>query len=251
MAQQINLSRPSFTVDQDDGARWAVHEDPDDVSRYTILTSAGHDLVQGTRSGELWSLMQQYREAELGQLALNGTGIGIRQELGRGQEAIVYSMGPYAVREQIGLKSVYHALGELERMDAINSVIETGLPRWLNLPAHYALQADPERGKTYTLMDRVDGGVTVEDVQNYPDLSPEKIAAVEKEVGHRIQEAQAKLPHLFDMAYEILARQIEEKGKDPSKFLTDWHPRNVLVQSLGTPVAGQRFGLSVIDQYRS
>jgi len=245
---------PNFTVEQADGAKWAVFENAHDNREYTILTSAGQELLQGQDSGELRSLIQRYRAVELGGLALLGDDPNIRQELGRGREAIVYSMGPYAVREKIGIQDVYPALSELQRMDEINSVIELGLPRWLNLPVHYALHSrpDPLEPKTYILMDRIDSGVTVEDIIDYPDIDPTRAARLETYLGASgIEGAKEAIPELYGAAYQALAEAIEAAGKDPAKFLTDWEPRNALVEQLKTPVAGSNYSLSVIDQYRS
>lgn len=245
--------RPSFHVEQPDSAKWAVYEDPEDIRRFTIVTSAGNELLQGQDRELLRSLVHQYRAAEIGSIALLGENPDIRRELGRGQEAIVYSMGPYAVREERSMKGVYVALGELGRMDAINTVIDEGVPRWLNLPAHYALHSDPVQQKTYTLMDRVDGGLTVEDIQAYPELPEPKKVLVERELGDNtgIREAQERVPELYDEAHDILSSSIKASGQDPEKFLTDWKPRNVVVERLKTPVAGSKYSLNVIDQYRS
>lgn len=244
-------TQPSFQVDQEDGARWSIYEDQSDIRRFTILTSSGGELMNGPQKEQLESLVQQYRAAELGGVALDGTSPDIRQELGRGQEAIVYRLGPYAVREEKSIKGVYVALAELSRMDAINDVIDEGLPRWLNLPAHYILHSDPSTQKTYTLMDRIDGGITVEDIVNYPSIPDAKAEAVQKEVGEHLEDAQEKVPPLYDRAHKILSDAIESKGKSPDKFLTDWHERNVIVERQHTPVAGSNYLLNVIDQYRS
>lgn len=248
------MKKPSLSIDQPDGAQWAVFENPKDNREFTILTSAGQELLRGERRDELRGLIHSYQAHELGSSALLGADPEMRRELGRGQEATVYSMGPYAVREQIGIADVYHALSELTRMDEINSVIEHGLPRWLNLPSHYALHSKPDRAepKTYTLMDRIDSGITAEDIILYPDIDPERAARLEGILGPAgIAEAKEHIPSLYEQAYEHLAGAIEASGKDPAKLLTDWEPRNVLVEKLGTPIAGSGYSLSVIDQYRS
>lgn len=247
-----NHLEPSFQVDQEDGARWSVYEDPADVRRYTIVTSAGHEHFHDEDvTNELRSLVSQYRAVEIGDIALLGANPDVRQEIGRGQEATVYSMGPYAVREEKGLKDVYVALGQLERMDAINSVIEAGLPRWLNLPSHYALYSDPERQKTYTIMEKVNGGLTAEDVIEYPEVSPAKAILAEHALGPHIEDAKLKVPELFDQSHQILSEAINAAGKDPARYLTDWHPRNAIVERRESPRAGSNYTLHVIDQYRS
>lgn len=247
------IAEPSFTADQEDGARWSVYENPQQVSEYAIVTSSGQELLCGSELAEVETLVQQYHAVEQGLMdAADAADPAIRQELGRGQEAIVYRMGRFAVREVSGTQDVYHSLGELERMGAINGVIEERLPRWLDLPKQYVLYADPQQQKTYMLMDRIDGGLTVEDIQSYPDLSPVKSALVEREIGHElIEEAQETVSDLYEIAFKILSDEIRNKGKDPDHYLTDWKSRNVVVDRLRTPVAGSRFKLHVIDQYRA
>jgi hypothetical protein len=243
---------PSMTLDQEDGARWFVYDQEQDPRGYTIITSEGHSLLQcQDQEGYLRSLIHRYRAAELGTMALLGEDPDIRQELGRGQQAIVYRMGRFAVREEVGIKDFHVALGELQRMDAINNFMEHGLPRWLNLPAHYALHVDPSRQMTYGLMERIDSGLTVEDVVNFPDIPANRAKVLIKETTGDVADAQACVPELYERAHEALVQAIESDGKNPDQYLTDWKPRNVLVDRLRTPVAGSRYSLSVIDQYRA
>lgn len=246
------MRSPDFTVDQEDGAIWSVYNDSHHTQGFTIITSAGAALLNNpAREAELRGLVHRYHVAEMGSVALLGADPEIRQELGRGQEAVVYRMGPYAVREEVGIKDFYPALGELQRMDAINGVIEEGLPRWINLPAHYARHVDPRRQKTYTLMHRVDGGVTAEDILDYPNVPKHRAVILEKEMGAHVGDAQKKVPELYERTYQELACSIEKLGRDPAHYLTDWKPRNVVVQRLETPVAGVNYSMSVIDQYRA
>ncbi len=241
-----------MSLDQEDGSRWNVYENPDDPREFTILTGSGQDLFKDPkRSAEARGLIHEYRGVELGNIPLLGTTPGMREELGRGQEAIAYRMGPYAVREVIGIKDFHSAYGELDRVDAINTVIEAGLPRWLHLPLHYALHVDPKEQKTYTLMDRIDSGITAEDIIEYPDIPEHRARVVEREIGHRIEDAKDKVPGLFDEAHTVLSEALSAKGKNPSNYLTDWQTRNVLVEPLETPVVNRNYSMYVIDQYRA
>ena len=237
--------------EMEDGARWRVFEDPGDHRRYAVMTSAGQERLKGEEQDSIRALIDQYRVAELGGIALLGENPNIRQELGRGQEATVYSMGNFAVREERGIKDLYASIGQLERMDAISGFIDAGMPRWLNLPSHYALYSDPERQKTYTLMDRINGGLTAEDVINYPEVPESKSALIDKVIKPYIEDAKVRVPELFDEAHSILSASIKNAGKDPAKYLTDWHPRNAIIERRETPVAGSQYTLNVIDQYRS
>jgi hypothetical protein len=245
------MSAPTCSVEQPDGAQWNVYENPDSLHQFTIITSVGGELIQDpVRRHDLLGLLRRYRAAELGGVALFGEDPDVRQWLGSGQEATVYKMGPYAIREENGLKSMYGALGEFQRMNEIGHVIDSGLPRWLHLPLQYAVHTDPTLQKTYTLMERIDSGVTVEDILAFPDLEDKKRNAVKNAIGHHITEAQGIVPVLFDRAHEVLSSALSASGKVPEEFLTDWRARNVLVERLGTPVAGSKYSLHVIDQYR-
>lgn len=239
-----------YTIDQDSGAVWSVFRDPKSLG-FTIITAAGTELL--TKNDNIEELIRKYRSVKLGKFALFQKRIEIREVLGQGQEATVYTMGPdLAVRESPGVMSEASAIGHLQRMDSINSVIEHGLPRWLNLPVHYGLRVDTKTNTTYTLMDRIDHGITVEDIANYPnDLSRERAVLVRQEMGNYISDAKKKIPNLYEMAHEVLVQAFEKADKEPENYLTDWKPRNVLVQGhLRTPIAGSSYTLTVIDQYR-
>jgi hypothetical protein len=240
-----------YTVDPDSGSVWSVFRDPKTLG-FTIITAAGAELLKDPEE-TVTELMRKYRSIELGKFALFRKGVDIREILGQGQEAIVYSMGPdLAVREVPGIMSEAGAISHLQRMDRINSVIEHGLPRWLNLPVHYGLRADIRTNTTYTLMERIDHGITVEDIMKYPNELPrERTKLIRNEMGGFISDAKKKVPALYDRAYEVLAQAIEETGKEVDHYLTDWKPRNVLVQGHQLiPIAGSSYTLTVIDQYR-
>lgn len=248
----FGLTEPSFSVDQESGARWDIYERPNDPRAFTIITSSGREIYDDpTKAAELSTLLEKYQLTEEGGDDTNNPE-GMRFKLGEGQEATVYSMGPYAVREEYGIKDVYVAIGQLQRMNAINGVMEQGLPRWLNLPPHYAMHTDPIRQKTYTIMQRVDGGLTVEDVLDFPDVSDQKLRLISSVMdAAEMRIAAPKIRDKFDEAYTIIADALIAKGLDPEHYLTDWQPRNVLVAKLKTPVAKSDYSLNVIDQYRA
>src|SRR5882757_4287099 len=94
--EKPDIDNPSFTADMEDGSRWSVFESPADFRRFTILTAAGAELVRKTEGRDaLPSLMRQYMAAGIGGTILEGLDPQMHDELGRGQEAIVYRMGPY------------------------------------------------------------------------------------------------------------------------------------------------------------
>lgn len=243
-------SVPAYTLNEDGDAIWSVLRDPDSLS-FAIITAAGSELLKN--EGETLSLLvRKYRAAKLGRFALFHSNSTIRHELGRGKEAVVYEMGErFAIREEPGITEEHTAISKLERMNSINSLMEHSLPRWLSLPKHYGLLVDDKTQTTYTLMERINGGVTVEDIINYPNLlSPEKIKTVRNDMGNYIGDAKKKVPLLFEKAYEILSGEIKSKGHEPSHLLTDWKPRNVIVEGhFMSPIAGSNYRLNVIDQY--
>lgn len=239
----VEIRMGKYNTEQPDGASWSVYYDKNNPRRYLILTSVGREKLlsgRGIRQG-----LHAYRMAETGE----DQGPGVRQKLGQGREAAVFKLGNYAVREKAKVRDDLKAVGMLGLMDTLSSVIEAGVPRWLDVPKHYALYSDPTTGKTYTIMDRIDGGVTVEDLMLYPDLSEPKIKAVESEMAGSLREAQSRVPDLYDQAYSILAEALEARKLQPGTYLNDWQPRNVVVDRIATPIAGSNFTLDVIDQY--
>ena len=138
-------------------------------------------------------------------------------------------------------------------MNALNVIVEGGLPGWLTIPKHYAVHVDTESGRTYTIMDKINGGLTVADVENYPDpsrMASYRIPIVEAALGGRIDDAKEKVPELFNRAEILLTATIEQAGKKPEDYLVDWAGRNVVVEPLFTPIGGSDYHLAVIDQYQ-
>lgn len=233
---------------QDDGAKWHGYFDerlPD--SHYLIVTSIGREMINGyagIEAGRLPDLFNEYRATEPD---TNGT---MRDFLGSGQSAEVYGMGDHiAVREEGGKRPFMSAVSELTIMDRLSTVVEEGIPYWLSVPSYYAFYCDPQANRQYTFMERIDSGLTVEDVLTYPqDLRPGANDRVEQELGENIEDSAEEVSTLFMRSKEILEAVIRAKGQNPNDLLLDWAARNVLVKRLRTPVAGKNFKLSVIDQ---
>jgi hypothetical protein len=242
---------------QADGARWQILEDAADPGRFTILTSAGYELLSRDRAmrGTVRGLMEQYRAAELGEVVDLGEPSETRHQLGAGGEAIVYSMGRYAVREEPVRRGFHDSLKGLRRMNALNRIIEGGVPRWLVVPTHYAVHVDPssgDSGRTYTVMEKIDGGLTVEDIANYPATkrtAPHRAKIVEATLGNRVEDAKQKVPELFERAEGVLNAAIRNTGRYPGDLLIDWAPRNAVIEPLHTPIGDSNYRLAVIDQY--
>jgi len=238
-----------FDVEQPDGAVWTTFYDrtrPDD--QYLIVTSSGRELFLGEKGTSYRGLRRMFSDYH--QDEINDQASAKRKYLGKGQQATVFGMDWLAVREIPGRQGVYRTLGELTSMDELATIVEEGLPRWLKVPHMYACYADPEKQKRYMLMEKVDTGLTIEDVLDYPNVNQHSADRVVGELGRTpTDEDRETLRRLFDRSYHILSTVIKAKGKDPDDYLVDWEPRNVLVESLRTPVASENFSLSIIDQY--
>lgn len=237
-----------FAIEQPDGARWNVFHDGEDPARYAIFTSAGREVM--LRDPSFNTLMGQYRALASGELTAtaNAADQDIRNLLGHGKEAHVYTMGRrFAVRETPGVDNFYKGTGALEMMNVVAGIIDLGTPRWLRTPEHFVRLSDPETERVYTVMRRVNDGITVEDIVKYPDT--DHAEAVERHFKEVTPETIDTALRLFGRAHSILARLIEYAGLEPTSVLTDWKTRNVLIQRVRTPVAGEKHLLNVIDQY--
>ncbi|HMS23295.1 MAG TPA: hypothetical protein PKB09_00625 [Candidatus Saccharibacteria bacterium] len=240
-----------FEITQDDGAVWTAFYDrqqPDD--KYLLMTSSGRGLFlgeKGTQFHDLKELFSDYRDAETEGEEFDGR----RNFLGKGQQATVYGMGWLAVREIPGKQGLYRTVSELQSMDELACVVEGGLPRWINVPHMFACYSDPELQKRYMLMQRIDSGLTIEDVVNYPNVDEHAAKRTLAELGREPNDNdKSELIRLFSTARFVIGKVIEERGRAPESMLVDWEHRNVIVEALRTPIAGERFSLSIIDQYK-
>lgn len=242
-----DLSKMNYT--QDDGAIWTAFSDNNNPDkRFFIVTSSGKELFLGNKDlpyKALKRMFGQYRDAEI----TKDDSI-VREFLGEGAQAQVYGLGPrLAVRETPGNLPFYKTLGSISRMDRLATVVENGVPRWINVPHTYAIYSDTEAHKQYTLMDKIDSGVTIQDMVGFDEATKHSQERVLKEFGHRPTEREAAdAARLFDEAGRILTNAIVAQGSNPDELLTDWFPRNVIIEQKATPVGGERYLLSVIDQ---
>jgi len=240
-----DLGKEDFT--QDDGAIWTAFFDKREIDRrFLIITSAGREMfVDGELPYQsLKKLFKAYRTAESGRGHPS-----IRDYLGHGQQAQVFGLSKFAVRETNGNVPFYPTLSALDRMNKISAIVEGGIPRWINVPRTYAVYSDTETGKQYSLMDRLDSGVTVEDIANFDEVTDHSRARVLKEFGQRPTATQAEdAVRLFNKAENFLNAAIIGKGYNPEEYLTDWKMRNVIIEPLTTPVGGERYMLNIIDQ---
>lgn len=234
---------------QGDGAVWKSfydkERDPD--HHYLIVTSAGRELFVRPELGHqaLRGLFSDYRKAELGDREVD-----TRTFIGAGQQARVFGMNDkLAVREVRGVPRFYTALSDLQRMDRLASVVEGGLPRWIDTPKIYAMYGDSELNRQYTLMQKIDSGLTVEDIVTFEANDEVKQNRALAVLGRKPSNEEIETTeYLFNRAKTILDAVISAHGQEPTEILTDWVMRNVLVEPLKTPVGGQKTRLHIIDQ---
>jgi len=255
------------TVEQYDGALWQETNFP---GGFIILTSSGQEFVH--EHPEFWQDFNDYRKAkeaqEVGSLSLDGT-VQTRAEIGRGSRAIVYTFGKDCVvkeidplePEQAGFLPHPPLQLVLQGMDKLQDAMQHGTPDWMGMPKNYGMirfNGRPGRpAHEYLLMQRVDAGITTRDILEPENSTPEvqerlkrefkigndttgavKLGALREEVARRYLQVEAEV-----------SSKLQELGLDPRKYLDDYHRRNVLVESLATPVARSHMKLWVIDQY--
>jgi hypothetical protein len=97
-------------------------------------------------------------------------------------------------------------------------------------------------------MQKIDSGVTVQNVLSPGEMSDVQAAALEAEFGDLSQAQIDEVGERYEEAQDILTTSLEGGGHNPAEYLTDWHEGNVLVERLETPVAGSPLKMWVIDQ---
>lgn len=238
-----------MSIEQEDGAVWQSYYDYDrnPDQHFLILTSAGREEFLHSPLGypTLKKLFRTYRKAETGP-----SHPSVRDFLGEGQQARVFGLtNRYAVREVLGNAPFYGALSDLTRIARLSAVVEGGLPRWIDVPPIYAMYSDAAAIKQYTLMKRIDSGMTVEDIADFDNVPDHAKMRTLREFGREpSQEDREKIILQFDKAKHILDSVISARGMNPDELLTDWAMRNVVVDRVMTPVAGERNILNIIDQ---
>lgn len=249
-----DLGREQYT--QHDGAQWNVFYDkaknPD--KDFLLLTSSGREeLLNPPESigfSGIKEFIRAYRDAESG--IDHDKGEVVREYLGQGQQATVYGLGSYyAVREVGGNPSFYNTLSDVTRANRLASIVQGGLPRWIDVPPIYAVYSDSSVRRQYTLMKRVDNGLTVDDIVNFDDSKNQNVSQGRalRQLGRPPHnEEKEKATELYDTAKDILSKVIKEKGGEPEELLSDWAMRNVLVDFVKTPVAGEKMIFHIIDQ---
>lgn len=228
------------SIERPDGAVWqSFEEDSCDV----LLTSRGTELF--SENPDLEEVVSLYMERATGHTALEG--VGVRTFFAAGSNSRIYT-----VNEDVLMKETRgHSMrAMLERMDIVNHVINKGnVPRWIDMPDHYGLIMPKNSDMQFVMMKRIDGGVNVGHILSPEDSSELERNGVIAELGGEITpEIQADVRQRYRDCEQILHQAIAEEDLIPTDLLSDWHPGNVLVERLLTPVANSTYKMWIIDQ---
>lgn len=222
-----------------DGAMWRRFAIDDGE---VVLTSRGRELF--ANNPEIREELHEYRRlAIMGKVGTDGA---MRSFFAEGTNARVYTLNDNLLVKEASRNGMNMSKA-LRRMDTIKAIIELGMPNWISMPVHYGLIRSRRLEHQYMLMDRVDAGITVEHIID-PEISLVERRGVEAEMGPITAADRAEVAMRYAEVEQILTQGLADAGHIPGDYLTDWQPRNVVVERLATPVAGSNFRLSVIDQ---
>ena len=230
------------TVPQKDGSLWQYYYIGNGV---VVLTSMGRELIHDDPS--ILTDIHRYRQKRLGHTAALGSET-VRSHFRSGGNSDVYELregSGLVVKETSTAQAMYFAL---LRMDRLKTIIESDVPRWIDIPAHYGLISSPSSTTDYMLMEKIDAGITVGDVV---DSSCEQVRANQGTLatfGPIDEEVKQEVSDRFTRAKILLDEAILSHDLLPVDYLPDWDASNVLVERLETPMAGSNYMLWVIDQ---
>jgi hypothetical protein len=228
------------TVTQPDGAVWEYY---DLEQGHLVITGRGRELARNNPG--VFSDIQQYRQAVMrrGDARFKPN---TREHFASGGNSDVYSMGgPLAVKEATNSQSLLFAL---ERMDRLHNVMEKGVPRWIDMPAHYGMLIGKHLSRQYMLMEKIDTGVTVEHVLSNGGTTEIQRQKVRERFSNLTDDQRTTISAGFDRAGDILHSALEAESLDPKQYMPDWHEGNVLLEPLPVPVGDSHFKYWVIDQ---
>lgn len=236
----------SFTYPQNiDGSIWKIYKLGSGV---VMLTSRG----LGIKDGHLLRLISKYRQDKV-KCKLSDT----RIPFSKGGNSQVFKLNGSEILVKEG--SDRHSLvAAVERMDKLKYVIESGnVPRWIDLPEHYGVVEFINRSgqrETFSFMQQVDDGVTLEDVLSDPStLSYDKGLRVARNIGKLTPAEKAEIVQGYEELKTIIPNAIEvarnlHPDEFPAQMLPDLHEGNILVERQQTPVSGKNFKFWLIDQ---
>lgn len=238
VAENIETQRglpSSEYIERYDGSRWRRFDLQE--RGFLVLTSRGQELLShnpALRKG----LLGYKNEAK------NNNEGGIRKWFKAGGNGDVYLVGntPLVIKEASTAHSVWSAM---DRMDYLYGICARYLPKYIKVPDHYGILTAPDLKRQYLIMQKVNEGLTVADLENglyttvqtyLKDLAIREFKGSDSErkpsLEARVREAIEKTP-----------------GKEymPKNLLPDWDAGNVIVD-FDTPNKEMPFTFWIIDQ---
>lgn len=234
------------TFDRFDGAKWRQFES---ARAIFVATEEGRRLMAGAAiGGLLHDYMDDYAQKRE---SLSDT----RQFIAKGGNASVFGVGD----SRLVIKEKYPGgddqLLSLYRMDQLSHAlrVDTECPKWLDIPNHYGTMIlKSDWSQQFTLIERIDDGVTVGDVLHYaaPPREPRLKESVDHLYGPITGEFQAEIADRYRLALGELRRALVHKYLSPDEFIPDidHNPYNIVLEPLETPLDGSSIKFWVIDQ---
>lgn len=183
---------------------------------HVVVTDSGKEKVKD--DGEILRLLRHYKN-DIRDVMSN-----VRHHLKSGGNSDVYNCGDLTVvKEALGTQSAYYAM---QRAENVRCLCEQVLPDYVKVPAHYALVTSTNLTRQYLIMEKVNEGVTIEDIKErniYPEYRDD--------IVNTFNELKNKL------------RDIE--GVD--QIITDFHEGNIVVD-FSTPSSEKPYTFWLLDQ---
>jgi hypothetical protein len=137
----------------------------------------------------------------------------------------------------------------LYRLDRIQEIIRSGsVPGWIDVPDHYGVVTGKHLPHQYLLMNGIDSGINVDHIKRFEKLTAIERLGVEEAFGRVTESVRDEVLKGYDEAYDVLSNAIADADEVPTRLLTDWHERNVVIEPLVEPIDGHNFRYWVIDQ---
>lgn len=240
---------PNEYITMPDGARWRQFEIQGGI---VILTSSGNELFHDSNAKEIFDSLRQYR-LDISQRRQSGEA---RQYLANGGNGEIYTVAGHqlVVKESRSNHSLYYAL---QRMDTLARVIETHLPHWVSLPAHYGLISSSQVGREYMLIEKIDEGLSLEDLVQYVERGSARSKTLTDAIHQNYRGLNSRVIESLKLQFQefktLLRRYLDtpeaiENGYTYDSLLPDPNYGNILVEKLRTPIGGKHFKMWIIDQ---
>ena len=236
-----------FRETRPDGAQWR-HFDTE--ASHIIITASGREFLRHNPSA--FRRLRVYNKIvaskKSSQEILVGNPNSVRSYLASGGNSDVYRSGEkVVVKEALNTQSL---LSALQRMDVLHNVIEKGfVPRWIRVPEHYGLVIPKEGDRQYMPMQKVDHGLTVEQVLSGEGFSSkQQQQAVERFRSRMVPGEEGVILDQYQFLTDSVKRALCGQDLDPAEYMPDWHMGNVLVERNPVPIGDSRYTFWMIDQ---